>query len=126
TNEGRREGREMIHALIEKALETLNTQETVEMLTAAGVVASEVNDIATVKDLPTMAPRLCTVEFPPGHTVHLPPSALMGDGAPPTEFSPPPRYGEHTQSVLQEVGCTADEVEKLLEEGIVAGPSTAG
>ena len=125
TNEGRRGGREMIHALIEKALQALKTLETVEMLTVAGVVASEVNDIATVKGLPTMAPRLCTVEFPPGHTVHLPPSALMGDGAPPTDFSPPPRYGEHTQSVLHEVGLAAGEIDALTKEGIVAGPSTA-
>jgi crotonobetainyl-CoA:carnitine CoA-transferase CaiB-like acyl-CoA transferase len=125
TNEGRREGRENIHSLIEKALQTLNTKEAVEMFSASGVVASEVNDIPSIKNLPAIGPRLCTVEFPEGRTVHLPPSALMGEGAPPTDFSPPPRYGEHTQSLLEELGCNTDEIEKLLEEGIVAGPSSA-
>jgi crotonobetainyl-CoA:carnitine CoA-transferase CaiB-like acyl-CoA transferase len=124
TNEGRRKGRWEIHGLVEKALGGMNTLDAVETLTRAGVVASEVNDIPGVRELPSIAPRLGTVEFPEGHIVHLPPSAITGEGAPATGVSPPPRYGEHTRSVLEELGCTADEIDSLTEAGIVAGPTS--
>jgi len=108
TNEGRRKGRREIHSLVVKALHEMTVAEAVELLSRTGVVVSEVNDIPGVKELPEINPRLCTVEFPRGKTVHLPPSAIMGEGAPPREFSPPPRYGEHTRSVLEEIGSTRD------------------
>lgn len=120
TNEGRRVGREEIHSLMAKALGGMTTLEAVETLSQAGVVVSEVNDIPAVKEIPEIKPNLCRVEFPGGRTVHLPPSSVMGENAPPRDYSPPPRYGEHTQSLLEELGFAAKEIDALREEGVVA------
>jgi crotonobetainyl-CoA:carnitine CoA-transferase CaiB-like acyl-CoA transferase len=120
TNEGRRAERAEIHSLIAKALGGMTTLEAVETLSQTGVVVSEVNDIPAVKEIPEINPKLCTVEFPSGRTVHLPPSAIMGEGAPPRVYSPPPRYGEHTQSLLEELGFAVKEIDALREMGVVA------
>ena len=125
TNEGRRKGRREIHSLVAGALENLTVAEAVDLLSRTGVVVSEVNDVPAVKALPEINPRLCTVEFPPGKIVHLPPGAIMGEGAPPKAFSPPPRYGEHTRGVLEEIDCTEKEIDELMETGVVAGPGPA-
>jgi len=119
TNAGRRAGREKIHSLIGEVTKKMKTMEAVELMTQASVVVSEVNDIPGVRELPVVKPKLGTVEFPPGHTVHLPPSALMGEEAV-QSFSPPPRYGEHTRTVLEEAGCTAGEIDSLEESGVIA------
>ncbi|HSB70301.1 MAG TPA: CoA transferase [Candidatus Methylomirabilis sp.] len=37
-------------------------------------------------------------------------------GTPPTLTRYPPRYGEHTEEVLKELGCTAEEVAAALQE----------
>ena len=38
------------------------------------------------------------------------------DGEAPTVDTPPPRLGEHTQSLLQELGYSAAEIEALGQE----------
>jgi len=37
---------------------------------------------------------------------------------------PGPALGEHTDEVLEAAGYSAEEIEKLKEEGAVAGPAT--
>jgi crotonobetainyl-CoA:carnitine CoA-transferase CaiB-like acyl-CoA transferase len=126
TNEGRRRGRRELHSLMAKALQQMTVAEAVALLTRTGVVVSEVNDVPAVKALPEINPKLCSVEFPPGRTVQLPPSAIMGAGAPTREYAPPPRYGEHTRAVLAEIGSTDTEIDTWIETGIVAGPGSSG
>ncbi len=36
------------------------------------------------------------------------------------ELTFPPKYGEHTRAVLQEAGCSAEEVTRLENERIIA------
>jgi itaconate CoA-transferase len=125
TNAGRRKGRREIHSRIGEVLEGMTTAKAVALLSRAGVVASEVNDIPGVRDLEEFRTRLRTVEFPEGHTVRLPPSAILGDGAPPRTCGPPPRYGQHTRAILAELGCAATEIDALEAAGTVAGPGPA-
>lgn len=121
SNAGRRSGREEIHALVGERLKSKTVADAVEMLAKAGLVVSEVNDIAAVKQLPSIGPHLCSVEFPEGRTVHLPPSAIFDNDAV-RSFSAPPRYGQHTRRVLGEIGYDDEEYRALEQAGIVAGP----
>jgi itaconate CoA-transferase len=125
TNEGRRKGRSEIHALIAKALAGMTVREAIRLLHQTGVVVSEVNDIPGVRRLPEIESRLCAVEFPSGHTVHLPPSAVM-DAAAPAVFSAPPRYGQHTRRILEELGSTANEIDALIAAGVAAETHGSG
>jgi len=125
-NEERRKGRREIHSLVGEALKVMTVTEAVELLSRTGVVVSEVNDIPGVKELREIEPNLCTVEFPRGKTVHLPPSAIMGEGAPPTSYAPPPRYGEHTRAIMEELGIAAGEIDGLMEAGLIAGTASSG
>ena len=40
----------------------------------------------------------------------------------PTDFSFPPKYGEHTRSILAEVGYEAGEIDRLVDSGAAGVP----
>ena len=119
-NAGRKNARGEIHSIIKNILKTMKVRDAVDLLAADGLVVNEVNDIAGVKALPSMRDHLCSVEFPEGHTVHLPPTGFLGEDSA-KRYPPPPRYGEHTAKVLGELGCSDGEIEELRQSGIVAG-----
>lgn len=123
TNAGRKKGRKEIHSLIKNKLEGTKARDAVKMLSKAGMVVSDVNDIAGVMKLPSMQDRLGTVEFPEKHTVRLPPTAVT-DGDAARTFSPPPRYGQNTKPVLRELGCSDAEIDELEKAGIIAAPNS--
>jgi itaconate CoA-transferase len=122
TNERRCESRDEIQALMGKAVSGLPVSDVVSLLTQVGVVVSEVNDVRAVRNLPSIAPELGRVSFPKGRNVYLPPSAVAGDAVP-KSFAPPPRYGEHTRSVLAELGIADKDVDEMARSGTVAEPS---
>ena len=119
TNAGRRDGREDLHAAMRRTLATMKVTEVVSLLSQAGVVASEINGIEQLRDLPSIATALCEVEFPAGRKVSLPPSAIGSDGVP-RRFAPPPRYGENTRSILEELGLGGDAIDDLERGGVIA------
>ena len=51
----------------------------------------------------------------------LPPMAVDQAGAP-QDFSFPPRYGEHSEKILREVGYDLGAIAKLREAHVIAGP----
>jgi len=57
--------------------------------------------------------------MPGGRVVRMPPMAVEIAGAP-SELAFPPKYGQHTRSVLAEAGLTGDEVQALYGAGVVA------
>jgi crotonobetainyl-CoA:carnitine CoA-transferase CaiB-like acyl-CoA transferase len=122
-NAGRKKARREIHSMIEKILKTMTVREAVDLLAAGGLVVNEVNDIEGVKSLPAMHDKLCSVEFPEGRTVQLPPTGYLDEGAA-QKFQPPPRYGQHTKKVLGEIGCSEIEIGELQRSGIIAGPES--
>jgi formyl-CoA transferase len=40
----------------------------------------------------------------------------------PQDFSFPPRYGEHSEKILREVGYDLDAIAKLRNAHVIAGP----
>jgi itaconate CoA-transferase len=90
------------------------------LLEGAAIPHARVNSVAEVRDRPAVAAALTTTRTPDGQVVRLPPMAVEVAGAP-SEFAFPPRYGEHTASVLAEAGLSAAEIADLAEQGVIPG-----
>lgn len=63
------------------------------------------------------------IDTPAGPIPSLLPPAVVSGYEPP--MGPVPGLGQHTDAVLSEFGCTADEVEKLRAASIVGGPASS-
>jgi len=116
-----------LEALDRELAETFKKEDAaawLERLRAAGIPCGAVNRISEVIDHPQMKHRriLREVDAAEGG----------GEGDPlklfgfPVKFSrsdvrltPPPRLGEHTETVLAELGYSAEEIEGLRREGAI-------
>lgn len=90
------------------------------LLGDARIPHARVNSIAQVRDLPAVAAALTTTRTPDDRVVRLPPMAVEA-GETPSEFAFPPRYGEHTASVLAEAGLSTAEIADLVGQGVIPG-----
>jgi crotonobetainyl-CoA:carnitine CoA-transferase CaiB-like acyl-CoA transferase len=63
--------------------------------------------------------RMLDILLPTGTRAKIPGLPLDMDGRKPAVRYQPPRMGEHTRAVLEEAGYTAQDVQRLLEKGIV-------
>ena len=57
-----------------------------------------------------------------GKTIHVPALPLEFDGARLAKHSDPPEIGQHGAELLQELGCSAAEIQRLREQRIVMLP----
>ena len=60
-----------------------------------------------------------------GKTIRVPALPLEFDGKRLAKRADPPRIGEHGAELLKELGCSAAEVQRLVEQRIVAFPTRA-
>lgn len=122
TNESRRAHKEDLHALIDACTQRLTTAAAMTELAAASIPHGPITPIDQVMDLPVIADKLTRTVAPDGRVVRLPPAACDTDHLTATDntltFSP--AYGEHTSSLLAEVGLDPDETERLRAAGVVA------
>ncbi len=85
---------------------------------AAKIPHAAINAIPRVQDLEALAHKLPTTRLPDGGTVRLQPMAVdLEDAA--DEFTFPPRFGEHTEAILAEVGYAANDIAALRGEGVI-------
>ncbi len=63
--------------------------------------------------------KLTTTRTPDGKVVHMQPMPVDEAGAT-TELSFPPKYGEHTRSVLTEVGYGTEQLAELETAGVIS------
>jgi crotonobetainyl-CoA:carnitine CoA-transferase CaiB-like acyl-CoA transferase len=123
TNPLRVANRDELIRLLERRVSSLETDDLLARLRAAGVPASRVNDLAAVAEdeqlhatgiLQTLA----------GRDLVSPP--LSADGERVRYRSEPPLLGEHTADVLRSAGFDDGEIEALAREGVVGlGPVDA-
>ncbi len=86
--------------------------------TAAKIPHAAINAIPQVQDLEALARKLPTTRMPDGTIVRLQPMAVdLEDAA--DEFTFPPRFGEHTETVLAETGYSADDIAALRNNGVI-------
>jgi itaconate CoA-transferase len=146
TNEGRHRERVQIHADIAAITREHLAEAIAADLRRATIPHTRINDIPTVRGLPAVAGRLTSTTTPEGRTVRMQPMAVdrprlglsppgqegwreapgwlqpgqEGWRAAPGWLAFPPKYGEHTQSILVEAGLAATEIAALRAAGVVA------
>ncbi|WP_407277881.1 CaiB/BaiF CoA-transferase family protein [Aromatoleum evansii] len=121
TNEGRHRERDAIHRDVAGVTQRYPTAEIVADFRDATIPHAPIHDIPAVRDMEAIRRRLTTTRMPGGKLVHMQPMAVDVAGADGGELPFAPRYGQHTDAVLREAGCSEDEIALLHSRGIVAG-----
>ncbi len=121
TNEGRLVERQSIHDDIAAATKNFSTDEVVADLSQASIPHAPIRTIRQVIDMAGVAGKLTATTAPDGNHIRMQPMATDVAGTA-SDFAFPPRYGEHTRSILEEVGYGDAEIDTLITDGIAAGP----
>lgn len=110
--------RDELNATLEPLLAAKSSAEWAALMDAAGVPCSPVNTIDTVLGLPQMQHRQMVVDVPRDDLpdLKLPGIAIKLGSTPGTIRRPPPKLGEHTTEVLQQLGYDAEAISKLRDD----------
>ena len=118
-NARRSENRSELRAIIVQAFARMSADEVIARLDGAAIANAHVNDMAGVWAHPQLAARKrwCEVDSPAGKLLALLPPGCN------TAFEPRmeavPGLGQHTDSLLGELGYGADEIQRLHQLGAV-------
>lgn len=120
SNRGRHLEREQMYKDLHAITKRHTVGELAAVLTEARIPWSVVNTIPQVRELEAIKPKLTTTQLPSGEVIYMQPPAVNMEGLK-TSLSFSPKYGEHTDKVLKEVGYGADEIAYFCEKNICAG-----
>ncbi|MBA3734747.1 MAG: CoA transferase [Actinobacteria bacterium] len=115
SNPDRVEHREELAALLQDRLRDEPSAELLERLERAGIPAAPVNDVGDAADH-EQTKALGLIQPTPEPTVALP---LSIDGERVSHRRPPPRLGEHTDEILQDLGYDENELAELSAQGVI-------
>lgn len=123
TREDRKRNRLRLRAELETVLVTRPGRDWVQELNAIGVPAGPVMDVASILQHPVIAERGLLATFPDapgvGRDISVVRTGIKMDGAAPSVTTPPPELGADTETVLGELGLTADEIAALRGSGAI-------
>lgn len=111
-----------LKAIIEEWLKNLTVEEAVARIGAEGIPAAPILGLAQIANDPHIAAArgmFADVEHPVMGTVRLNASPVkLSDTEARIRF-PSPTLGQHTEEVLREIGCSAEEIARLREIGAI-------
>lgn len=115
----RLQNREAMHAKIDRVFSKITSPEVVQRLDAADIANARLNDMKEFWAHPQLAARERWVKVgsPAGEIDALKPPFNL-DGMEP-RMDAVPAVGEHTRSILREIGYSAAEIERLAADGAV-------
>jgi crotonobetainyl-CoA:carnitine CoA-transferase CaiB-like acyl-CoA transferase len=118
TNEGRHKERPDIHRDLAAVMAEHTTSELVAEFRKATIVHAVINTIPQVQALEALAGKLTRTTAPDGRSIRLqPPAVDLPEHR--REWPFPPRYGEHTATILRDGGFRDDDIAALKAAGIV-------
>lgn len=119
----RLDNRAALTAELEAAMASADASHWRTALNEAGVPAGRVLSVEEALSHPQIAGRGLVADFPDvagvGRDIRVVGSGVKIDGMAPRTGRPPPRLGEHTDSLLTELGFAEGEIEALRKEGAV-------
>lgn len=120
TLEARYRHRPELLSLVGARLRALTTDECVARLNAENVTCSPINDLSVVaEDAQILALGMLERVGFDGLSIPVVSSPIQFGAGRPSARLDPPRLGEHTDSVLREVGLSAAAIDQLRAKGIV-------
>jgi len=123
TNRQRALNRGTLVPLLQDIFLQRDTAQWLSIIRAAGVPAGEVRSVAQALEAPEVQARgmIAEVNDPIHGCLRLLGSPLKLRGTAPRQPAPPPRLGEHTDEILQQVlGCSAAEIAAWRAAGAIA------
>ncbi len=119
TNARRVENREALHLAIESTLGTLDEDEATRRLDRASIAHARMNGVADFVAHPQLVDRdrWTDVGTPGGLVRALAPPVQISGTTP--AFGPVPSVGQHTESILQEIGFDRAAIAAWRAEGVV-------
>jgi crotonobetainyl-CoA:carnitine CoA-transferase CaiB-like acyl-CoA transferase len=122
TNPDRVANRDELARLLEERLATETTAHWHERLTAAGVPAAPVADVADIVAAPQTEAlgMLQPLPHPSIPELRLPALPLSFDHERAVHRTPPPAVGEHTAEILAEVGYDDETIAALAARGVIS------
>jgi itaconate CoA-transferase len=115
----RLQNREALHAQIDRVFSRITHPEVIQRLEAADIANARLNDMAEFWAHPQLKARgrWTQVESPAGRIDALKPPFNL-DGMEP-RMDAVPAAGEHTRAILEELGYSAAQIERLDAEGAI-------
>ncbi len=111
------EWRDRVYDIVAAQFLTRDTQEWMERMTALGIWVGPVMDYAQVAEHPQNQSLFTDIEHPIGGAYRTLAPAIVCQNGP--SLRPAPRLGEHTAEVLTELGLDAQEIELLIQQGVI-------
>ena len=121
TNKGRVENQDALRPLLAERIRTRSRSQWLDVLKQAGVPCGAVRDLAEVLSDPQLVERMMVV---PMHHPKAGPMQVLGVPVKMGETgggvrTPPPVLGQHTQSILAELGYDAHGIGALEQEKVI-------
>jgi itaconate CoA-transferase len=117
SNSKRNVTRDALRSIIVEAFGALTAEQVIDRLDKAQIANARMNDMHDVWQHPQLKARARWTEIgtPAGPVPALFPPGVTDSFAP--RMDPVPSVGQHTESILAELGCSAEDINRLREAG---------